>query len=251
MDNDIVPELLELIESEFDEQVLNSKKVKKSIQLIHDKKANYKNANDFAIELGEILSQVLNKHITVQTLPDGRMYFNIADRILNVTLRKNHDLITGYIVDIQSQINQNAGFKIKGQKPNINQSRIDGLIERLSTENFEDIKWILEEPIINFSQSIVDDAVKTNVDFHAKSGLSPKLKRTVVGHACDWCRSLEGTYDYLDAPKDIYRRHRFCRCTVEYYPGDGKMQNVHTKEWIDPERLAKIEARKLIGIRKG
>lgn len=27
-----------------------------------------------------------------------------------------------------------------------------------------------------------------------------------------------------------YRRHRYCRCTVEYDPGDGKRINVHTKK---------------------
>lgn len=252
VEKDIVPELLELINNEFDEKTLNSSKIKKSIQMLRDKKASYQDANEFAIEIGEILSEVLNTHITVETLPDGRMYFNIADRVLNETLNKNFDLITGYAVDVQNQLNESAGIRIKGQKSTLNQNKIDGMVERLSSEDFEDIKWMLSEPIVNFSQSIVDDTAKSNVEFQAKSGLNPKIRRTLDGaDACNWCRALEGTYDYGNAPTDIYRRHRFCRCTVEYYPGDGRLQDSHTKKWVDPERELKIEERKRIGIRKG
>lgn len=250
MEKDIVPALLELIEKEFDEQTYNSAVLKKAIQLLKDKKATYKDANEFAIEIGRILSEVLNTHVTVQKLPNGKMYFNIADRILNSTMKKNFELITGYTIDVQTELNYNAGLRVKGQKPRLNQDRIDGIVERISTaEEFDKIKWILDEPIKNFSQSIVDDTVKANVDFHAKSGLKPKITRVAVGSCCDWCREIEGTYDYGDEPHDIYRRHRFCRCRVEYKPGDGKIQDVHTKEWRDPERDAKIEARKRIGIR--
>lgn len=250
MEKDIVPGLLELIEKEFDEKTRNSEVLKKAVEELINKKATYKDAHEFAIEVGEILSEVLKTHITVETLPDGRMYFNIADRIMNSTMRKNYDIITGYAIDVQTELNRSAGLKLKGQKPKLNQSRIDGIVERLSTaEEFEEIKWILNEPIINFSQAIVDDTAKENVAFHAKAGLKPKITRVVVGDCCDWCRALAGTYTYGDEPEDIYRRHRYCRCRVEYSPGDGKRQDVWTKEWIDPEKDAKIEARKKIGIR--
>lgn len=247
MEKDIVPSLLELIESEFDEKTYNSEVLKKAVQALKENKATYKDANEFAIEIGEILSQVLNTHITVEKLPNGQMYFNIADRVLNSTMKKNFELITGYAIDVQTELNHSAGLKLKGQKPQLNQSRIDGIVERISAEEFEKVKWILDEPIKNFSQSIVDDTVKANMDFQAKVGLNPKITRVVVGNCCDWCRQIEGTYSYGDEPHDIYKRHRYCRCRVEYNPGDGKIQDAHTKEWRDPERESKIEARKKIG----
>ncbi|HHX60339.1 MAG TPA: hypothetical protein GX707_06330 [Epulopiscium sp.] len=251
MEKDIAPGLLELIENEFNEKTLNSREVKKAIQALEGKRATYKNANEFAIEIGDILSEVLNTHITVGTLPDGKMYYNIADRVLNPTMQKNFDLITGYAIDVQTELNHAAGLRLKGQKPKLNQSRIDGIVERLSTaEDFEKIKWILDEPIKNFSQAIIDDAVKANMDFQAKAGLKPKITRVVVGNCCDWCRQVEGTYKYGDEPHDIYKRHRYCRCRVEYNPGDGRVQDSHTKEWKDLERESKIEARKKIGIKE-
>lgn len=249
MDNDIVPALLETIEQEFDSRTLNSKKLKQAMQLLDSKRATYLNVNDFAIELGEVLADVLGNTVTIATLPDGKMYYNIAERILNQTLKKNYQLISNFAVDVQTQLNQAAGINIKGQVPPLNQSRIDGIVERVSNEdNFDDIKWILDDPIVNFSQSIVDDAIKANAEFHAKSGLSPKITRRVAGHACEWCRNLAGTYDYYDAPDDIYRRHQRCRCTVDYNPGDGRRQDVWSKTWKGQKKEDDLEKRKQIGL---
>lgn len=248
MEKDVVPGLLELIEKEFDEKTANSEVLKKAVEELRNKKATYKDAHEFAVEVGDILAKTLNTHITTETLPDGKMYYNIADRVLNTTLKKNHELITGYALDVQTELNYAAGLKIKGQTPKLNQNRIDGMVERLSTDEFENAKWILNEPIKNFSQSIVDDTARANMTFQAKAGLQPKVKRVVVANCCDWCKEIEGVYDYKDAPHNIYQRHRYCRCRVEYEPGDGKVQVV--SEWKDPEKEAKIEARKKIGIKE-
>ncbi|MGH0006942.1 hypothetical protein [Enterococcus gallinarum] len=88
MDNDIVPALLEEIQNEFDKRTYNSKRLKKALLLLQNKKASYLDVNNFAIEIGEILSDVLRTKITAEVLPDGKMYFNIADRILNPTMKK-------------------------------------------------------------------------------------------------------------------------------------------------------------------
>lgn len=248
---DIVPELLELIIKEFNGKTYKSAKLKKAIKKLMDNQADYKNANEFSIEIGGILAEVLGNNITSEILPDGKMYYNIADRILNQTMTNNFNLISGYTADVQTSLNHKAGLRMKAQKPKLNQSRIDGIVERLSKEDdFNKIKWILDEPITNFSQSIVDDTIKINTEFQAKAGLMPKITRREAGNCCDWCKEVVGTYTYPDVPENIYKRHRYCRCTVDYDPGDGKRKNVHSKEWIDPEKDDKIEARKKIGARK-
>lgn len=250
MNNDIVPALLATIEQEFDSKTINSAKLKQAMRTFQNKQATYLNVNDFAIELGEILADVLVNTVTSATLPDGKMYYNIAERILNQTLKKNYQLISNFAIDVQSQLNQVANINIKGQVPPLNQSRIDGIVERVSTaENFDDIKWILDDPIVNFSQSIVDDAIKTNAEFHLKSGLLPKITRRLRGDACDWCKQLAGTYDYNDAPEDVYRRHERCRCTVEYIPSKGKRQDVWSKAWSDSDKKEKIARRMLINLK--
>lgn len=232
MEKDIVPALLELIEKEFDDRTYNSEVLKKAIKALGDKKATYQDANEFAIEMGEILAQVLNTHITVETLPDGKIYFNIADRIMNSTMQKNYDLITGYAIDVQTELNNAAGLRLKGQKSKLNQSRIDGIIERLSAaEEFEEIKWILNEPIKNFSQSVVDDMVRTNAEFQERAGLSSKIIRKPDSKPCDWCKRLVGEYDYhevSDQGNDVFRRHDYCRCTVTFEPRRGSTSIIHS-----------------------
>ena len=234
MVKDIVPELLEAIQRDFEQNRLHSQKVKQLIELLEKGNATYINANEYAIEIGKILSKVLQTNVTAEILPDGKMYFNIANKLLNKTLKNNHELIVDYASKVQGDLNSTANLRIKAQKPTFNQNRVDGLVNKMSSaNNFDDVQWLFGEPIVNFSQSVVDDAIRTNVEFHSKIGMSPKIKRVAVGKACKWCRNLEGTYAYPDVPKDVYRRHENCRCMVDYFPGNGKKQNVWTKKIAD------------------
>lgn len=229
---DIVPELLEKIKKDFSKNMRNSSKVKKMNKLLESGNGKYSDANEYAIELGEILSDSFRKFITVDALPDGKMYYNIAERILNDALKNNHELISLAAADIQTELNAKSGFKIKGIAPTLKQDRIDGFINRVASEEaYEDVQWILGEPVVNFSQSVVDDAIKENAEFHSKSGLYPTITRTVDrANACNWCKSVAGVFKYPDVPEGVYRRHDNCRCTVEYDPGDSKRVNVWTKK---------------------
>ena len=229
---DIVPELLDKIQKEFQASVKNNAAMIRFAELVKNGTATYKQANDYAVWCGQFLSAAYKNNITSGILPDGRMYYNIADRILSETLTKNHELISTAAEAVQNSLNRNAGIGIKAIKPKLNQDRIKGLIDKVSdADNFDDVAWVLDEPVVNFSQSIVDDTIKTNAEFHSKAGLKPTIVRVPEAGACEWCREVAGTYTYPDVPEDVYRRHERCRCTVEYDPGDGRAQNVHTKKW--------------------
>lgn len=249
MVEDIVPSLLKKIKSEFEGARLDSEVLKDLLSKLHHSKASYLDANQYAIEIGEILSKALGASLTNETLPDGKMYYNIAQRVLTDVLGRNYELVSDYAEQVQKNLNSEAKIGLTAQVPELNQDRIDGLVNRLaSEENFDDVKWLLDDPIVNFSQSIVDDSIRKNAEFHHKVGLSPKIVRRVVGHPCKWCKSLEGSYNYPEVPKDIYRRHGNCRCTVDYHPGNGKKQNVHTKRWVEDKKKSVIEHRKKIGL---
>ena len=249
MVEDIVPSLLKKIKAEFEKARLDSEILEELLEKLEENKANYLDANQYAIEIGEILSKALGSSLTNETLPDGKMYYNIAQRVLTDVLGRNHELVSDYAEQVQKNLNSEAKIGLAAQVPELNQDRIDGLVNRLaSEESFDDVKWLLDDPIVNFSQSIVDDSIRTNVEFHHKAGLSPKIVRRVVGHPCKWCKSLEGSYNYPEVPKDIYRRHGNCRCTVDYHPGNGKKQNVHTKRWAESQKSAKIEVLKGVGL---
>lgn len=247
---DIAPELLSKIQNDFKAAVKNNDKLTKIFAKVQSGTATYNEANEYAIEAGEILAKSYKKHISSSVLPDGKMYYNIAERVITPTLTDNYNLVANITTEIQKSLNEAANIGIKAITPKLNQDRIDGIINRISSEdNFDDVAWILDEPVKTFSQSIVDDSIRDNAEFHAKAGLRPKIVRRLAGGCCEWCAKLAGSYTYPDVPKDVYRRHERCRCTVNYYPGDGKIQNVYSKKWLTKEEYDKIELRKGIGLK--
>lgn len=232
MANDIAPALLETLKSAFAQKVNQNKKLDEIYLVIREGNPTYAEVNELSIEVGDMLAEVFQENLSSDILPDGRMYYNIAKRTVEPMMINNYDIVTINAVEVQEYLNQAAGMRIKAQVPSLNQSRIKGIIDRLDAEEiFDNIKWILDEPVKNFTQAIVDDMIEANVDFHHKLGLQPKITRKADPGCCDWCNAIDGVYEYPDVPDDIYRRHRFCRCTVEYDPGDSRRQNVWTKQW--------------------
>lgn len=231
---DIVPGIYNEIEKSFDLKTKESKIIKNKLKALKNKKANYKDANEFAVEVGKILADTFQDKIKIGDLPDGKMYYNIAKRLIEPNMVRNHDLVSEYSKEVQSLLNKQANISIKAQKADLNQDRIYKLIDKITKyDSYDDGKWLLNEPIINFTQAVVDETIKKNANLHYKSGLTPKIIRKEHGNCCDWCKEIAGTYSYPDVPEDIYRRHRHCRCTVDYYPGDGKKQDVWSKKWKD------------------
>ena len=245
---DVLPKLLQEVKKEFELSYGESKIIRNAFATLEAKKATYKTANEFAIEIGEILSKALGASISADKLPNGKMYYNIAQRLLTDVLGRNHELVSGYASDVQKNLNDEAKIGLKVQVPELNLDRIAGIVNRFSSEeNFEDVSWLLGEPIVNFTQSIIDDSIQKNAEFHHRSGLQPEIVRKSYFHCCEWCQEVQGNYKYPRVPKDVYRRHQHCRCIVDYDPKNGKTQNVWTKKWnsIDKER---VERRKLIGV---
>ena len=248
MENDVLPSILQEVQERFERDFGKSEIVRNAFAALKGKKATYKTANEFAIEVGEILSKALGASLSADRLPDGKMYYNIAQRLLTDVLGRNHELVSGYTSEVQKNLNQEAKIGLKVQVPELNQDRIAGIVNRFSSEeNFEDVSWLLGEPIVNFTQSIIDDSIRKNAEFHHQSGLQPEIIRKSYFHCCEWCQEVQGNYKYPRVPKDVYRRHQHCRCIVDYDPKSGKTQNVWTKKWnsIDKER---VERRKLIGV---
>lgn len=227
-EDDIVPELLEKIRKEFHENFSKSEKIKALEAKVRDGTATYIEAQRYAEETGNILAQVFKKHITEEALPDGRMYYNIAQRILQPTLGENHKLITDITTQVQNALNKKAGLGIKAIVPELNQDRVDGLVNHLDhAETFEEVARTLDEPIKQHAMSVVSDAIEANAKFQHDAGLQPKIVRKAESKCCEWCSGLAKTYLYPDeVPKDVYRRHDRCRCTVDYVVGKSR-RNVH------------------------
>lgn len=247
---DIAPQLLELLRSRFSEMIAVNPKIRALLKKINSGDANYADAEDYAYLIGKALSEVLLANLSSDILPDGRMYYNIAERILRPLLEENHAIVAQAAETVQKFLNQRANIGIKVQTVVPNEDRIVGFINKVSESGtFDEVAWVLDAPVVNFSMNVVDEILRANVEFQGKSWLTPKVIRKAERKCCKWCSDLEGSYDYPDIPHDVYRRHERCRCTVEYDPADGKRkrQNVHTKKWTDESGYDILEERKKVG----
>ena len=245
---DIVPELLAQIQQDFSQAYKNDTKMQQLADKISSGKADYADAQEFAQRTGELMAAALQKNITADKLPNGQMYYNIADRILGTMLKTDYGIVAKKAAEVQQHLNENAGLGLKAQTADYDEENAKSIIDKVSAaEDFNTVSYMLKAPVETFSMKVVDDTIKKNADFHYKAGLKPRIVRTAESKCCDWCASLDGTYDYPGVSREVFRRHNNCRCTVNYDPRDGKVQNVwNKKEWKDAEEYDKIEARKSI-----
>jgi len=215
---DIVPELMAKIQKQFDDAFDKSEVIKLNFARIRDGTATHDDSYRFARELGNILKQSLNDNLSAEVLPDGKMYYNIAERILSETLGTNYELISANTANIQTVLNNESGLAIKGVKSDLNSDKVKGIIDRVSNaDDFEDIRWMICDPIENFSESIVDDTIHACADFLEKSGIETYVVRTASGGCCEWCNNLSGVYEYDTIAlnhHDIWKRHESCHCQV-------------------------------------
>lgn len=252
---DITPHLIEVVTEEFHKAYHRSSKIQSLLERIKNGTATYAQAQEYSLEVSRLIGAAYEEHISSAVLPDGRMYYNIAARLIPASLDENYQLVSDYAVEVQKQLNQRSNIGLRAQAAEKNQDRIDGLVDLASNaEQYDDVSGELLSAFENFSQNVVDETIRANVDFQGKAGLNPKIIRKAEHKCCEWCSRLAGEYDYtelgdLDDPREVYRRHERCRCTVEYDPGDGKRVNVHTKKLTMTGERDTIEERKLFGLK--
>ena len=230
MATDVVPVLNERIENSFKTNVMRDRRIAQISKRIRDGTATFVDGHDYAERLGENLSRALIQNLNAETLPDGRLYYNIAKRTVTPALENNYNLTNDVAADIQKILDESAGIGLNAVRADFPKERIQGLIDKMTADGItleEALVW-LAEPIINNSEAFFDDFIDSNAKFRNDVGLKATLTRTADPKCCDWCAALEGTYDYDNAPEDIYRRHEFCRCIVTYQSGK-KSQNVWSK----------------------
>lgn len=259
MDN-ISSRLYKAIKSTYEDEIKSNQVLNGLLKKMSTESANYKDAMNFANELGLCLEKAFSKNVSSDILPDGKMPFNIAKEIIEPILKENYEIIANQCVNVQSLLNKSANIGLQGVKPSYSESKTNGIINYVSEKEYSKIEKSFLDSLSTNSRSIVDTSVRENADFHYQSGLKPKIVRKTSGKSCKWCQSLAGTYNYADVKNtgnDVFRRHANCNCIVSYDPGDGskKVQDVWSKTWNDQsqlnvvqKRLERLQPKKYLGV---
>lgn len=254
-------EILDNVSNKFIQGMKKDKKIKTLAKKIRDG-TDYAVANDYAVRAGEILSNALIE----ETKGLAFISEEVAREVLEPVLTANYEVVKEVGKTVQQNMNTANGIGLEVLTPDLDTSRINGLIEKVSSyATMEEGQWVLGEPIINYSQAVIDQAIHKNAKAHGRMGLSPVIIRKAESAGtryrtikrgrktysypykipCEWCQALEGTYDYADVRdtgNDVFRRHDSCRCTVTYKEGN-KSQDVWNKAvWTDDDSNARTDA---------
>lgn len=213
--------------------------------------AKLEDAHEYAQRRGEASSGALLDIIQSGVLPNDRMDFDTASHTVRPLLEENFNDVQDAANQVQKVLDRAQGIGLNGVNADFPEERAAGLIDKLThSETVEETRQWLGEPVILFSLAAFDRWVQTNAEFRERSGMKTQIVRTAHSGACAWCRALAKVYDYgrdvIEAGNtDVFRRHKYCRCTVVFESGKMR-QNVWNKRmWqASPAELA---TRKLTG----
>ena len=242
---DIGEELLRAVRADFRRELGDSdSRLAKLLKRIQGGKGTMHDAALFSKECGAALSAAIAKNVVPENLPNGTLYYNIAEKILGGTLRDNYDLLNMVAQAVQEQTDSKLNIRIEPQKAEFPQERVHKIINAAAdqTADSETIKRRLDSPVRNVTESFFDDYVEENAKFRDEAGLQTYLVRQTNGKCCDWCASLAGRFRYEDAPEDIFHKHDSCTCTCEYITAAYRQGVWHDKKKyaITPEERKRI-----------
>ena len=201
--NDIKSEIASAVNGDYRAGILLGR--------LRTKGSGYKDAHAYALRVGTVIGNVLKKY-----QPEDLSEWDLDDLIPG-TLGLDHSMVAVACKEAQKNLNLDAGIGMLPQEPMFDGNRAYGLVEAVKARG--EIGKLFYDQITNFSQNVVDQAIKDNADFQSRAGLYPKIVRTAEHHCCEYCDKLEGTYDYSDVSNTgnpVWTRHDNCRCLIEY-----------------------------------
>lgn len=240
MSLDIGQDLLEKIRKDFENTAIkpeNAKYIARILKSVENGTATLDDLNKFSQGVGSRLANIINNNLTEDILPDGKMYYNIANTILTNTLKDNYDLVNSVATQVQKQIDIEQGLNINPIQAKFPAERVHGIVNGAAdlTATLDIIKSRINNAVPNITASFADDFIAANASLKAKAGLKTKVIRHDSFGCCPWCKALAGSYDYSAMPKDIFKRHENCNCIVTYVTEKG-IQNVWNKDkWVPSE----------------
>ena len=138
---------------------------------------------------------------------------------------------------VQSAVLARQGLNISPKSEAYPEKRIFTLAHSLEdpTATEEQITRRAESASATVLRARFDENMKKGAKTCAEAGLKTYIVRDGSSKCCPWCGEIVGRYVYGSEPKDVYRRHDNCSCSVVYESGRGR-QNVWSKQYWSSEQ---------------
>lgn len=226
MAEDIAPALLDKVEKNFHAR-LEKAKATKSVMLKRARDGTV-NVYQYTNKVGKALSRAFIDEIVPEVLPNGTLYYNIAEKVLVPPIKEAHGMVSDVASEVQLVKNKKAGIGIKPIRPPIEEDRVQGIVDMVTNGAFVDNIHYLNEPIRNLIDHFGDYHAEKNAEFLTNTGLEITITRIASANSCEWCEDRAGVYHgYREAlDNEAFARHEGCRCEVELSNGykSGKMR---------------------------
>lgn len=223
---DIAPELYKKINDDFTAAVRNDGTIKTLVTKGNSKPLTQKELTTISTRLGKHASDAFKKTLTVEALPDGKMYWNIADRTIRPVMEQiynTNNLLESNALKLRDKAaGVNIGI-VKGADPT---ARINEIIQfTLDSKTAEELSNALNLPVTTTALDFNDDFMEANAELRDKMGFKQIITREYDGvglangrRPCNWCIGRAGTYYSYQEAKDAgaFERHTGCGCTIDW-----------------------------------
>lgn len=222
MAEDIAPKLLSSVEKAF-KSGLKSKGISdvKAVKALAAE--NKLKLHDYSQKVGDALANAYAEVLTPDAMPDGTLYYNIANKVMRPTITEAHGLVSDVADAGQAARNKKIGIGLKPIRPPIEEDRLAGIIDAVTSGVLEDTATYLNEPVKNIVDHFADRHLEKNAEFLTKSGVPTQIIRTANNGCCKWCTEKSGTYENYEQAEsnEAFSRHEGCRCTLEIVSSRG------------------------------
>lgn len=239
---DIAPALYKQIENDFSTAVKSDSTISTLAAKLNKRPLTDTEFRMISTRLGKHASDALKKTLTVDNLPDGRMYWNIAERTIKPIMDQIYTTENGLQILSLRLKDKAAGINIgitKGVNP---AERINEIMDfACNSTTPEELANALNLPVKTTALDFDDDFMSANAEMRDALGFQQVITREYDGvglgngrRPCNWCIGRAGTYySYTEAKEaGAFERHTGCGCTISWDSSD-KVTNDEVEATID------------------
>lgn len=263
-------ELLNDVGKTFRAKVEKDRKLRSLAKKIRDG-TDFTKVNDYSVRLGECLSESFLEN--TKTL--AYMSEEVAQEVIPPMLTIDHELMATVASQVQQNINSAEGLGVQVLDPSLDTDAIGEIVRQISSySSFDEARYLLIEPVINFTQQVADRSLERNTEAMAKVGMKSTITRKMSGreitpgikvvrsrkgkeyrypysryaneytYPCPFCQERAGTFEYdkNTIGTEIFRRHPRCRCTITVQRGNRFQDAISKAEWTEDSAEARQEA---------
>lgn len=229
---DVAPELYDDIQMRYARKLRDDNKLISLAKKIKQGQGTQVDLDEITERLGRHASSAMREVLTANNLPDGKMYWNIAEKTVKPSLERVYDEVNHYASMSQRTADVKHGVNLAIQAGNDPDFHIRKVMEyAVNSVSETELDNALNEPVKTAARKFLDDFKKRNTEIRAKAGVPQVVVREYdgvglsKGRTCTWCLQRAGVWDYADAKANgVFERHDGCGCTIDVGYGDDYVE---------------------------